>query len=380
MWFEIMRKIIFKLRLNKLALYVFYFAGKILSYSKELPALDEAEKTLDNFRKDPKSSCFRRFDASDISNAYDLDVIVPCYNVEQYVKQCLESLLSQKTKYKYRIICIDDGSSDNTGNILDKYSAENPDILVIHQANKGLSGARNAGIDLIDSRYVMFVDSDDYLSPDAFESMLKAAYENDAAIVQGGYVRVTEDGRIVKRTRQKEGFLSIKELTGFSCMKLIGSEYVKSIYFPYDYYFEDSVMSMVLFGLVEKRNGKVYGVDKTIYYYRYNMKGIYQTSKISPKSIDTLYITKQLHKDRKMYGLSNSRGYYEFILYTIRLNYHRTRTLSEDINKAVFVVFSDFLNINFQSYVTEDAKKTMLEKAFLKQDYRLYKSACNFEE
>lgn len=380
MWFEIMRKTIFKFRLNRLALYVFYFIGKILSYSKELPALDEAEKTLDNFRKNPKSSCFRSLESSNISNAYDLDIIVPCYNVEQYVKQCLDSLLSQKTKYKYRIICIDDGSLDNTGDILDKYSAENPDIVVIHQTNKGLSGARNTGIDLIDSRYVMFVDSDDYLSSDAVESMLKAAYENDAAIVQGGYVRVTENGRIVKRTRQKSGLLSIKELTGFPCMKLIKSDYVKSIYFPYDYYFEDSVMSMVLFGLVEKSNGRVYGVDKTIYYYRYNTKGIYQTAKISPKSIDTLYITKQLHKDRKMYGLSNSRGYYEFILYTIRLNYKRTRTLSEEINKAIFVVFSDFLNINFQNYVTEDTKKTMLEKAFLKQNYNLYKAACNFEE
>ena len=380
MWLKIVRKIIFKLKINKLALYVFYFAKSILPHSKELPALDEAKKMLEDFRKDPKSSCFRNPDASGEKATYDLDIIVPCYNMEQYIEQCLNSLVLQKTKYKYRIICIDDGSKDNTGAILDRYSSENPDILVIHQANKGLSGARNAGIDLIDSEYVMFVDSDDYISSDAVESMLEAAYNNDAAIVQGGYVRVTDDGRIIKRTRQKEGLLGIKELTGFSCMKLIKSDYVKSIYFPLDYYFEDSVMSMTVFGLVEKNNGKVYGIDKIIYYYRYNAKGISLTSNVSPKTVDTLYITEQLHKDREMYGLSNSRSYYEFILYTIKISYSRTCTLPEGINKAIFVMFSDFINTNFSSFLTEDNKKTILEKSFKEQNYNLYISACNFEE
>ena len=379
MWFKIINKIIFKLKLDRVFLYIFYFAKKILPYSKELPTLDEAEKTLDCFRKNPKSSCFRNYAESNSPAAYDLDIIVPCYNVERYLKQCLDSLVLQKTQYKFRIICIDDGSSDNTGAILDKYSSENTNIVVIHQSNKGLSCARNAGIDLIDSRYVMFVDSDDYIPSYTVESMLKAAYKIDAAIVQGGYARVTEGGRIIKRVRQKEELLSIKDLTGFPCMKIIKSGYMKSIYFPLDYYYEDSVMSMIVFALIEKNNDKVYGVDEIIYYYRYNSKGIYQTAKISPKSIDTLYITNQLHNDRNLYGLSNSRSYYEFILYTIRLNYSRIRTLPENINKAVFVMFSDFLNKNFQNYLTEQVKKTMLEKSFIEQNYLLYISACNFE-
>lgn len=376
---KIIRKIIFILKLNKPSLYAFYFAKKIFSYSKELPALDEAKKTLDNFRKNPQNSSFRSYVATNGTPKYDLDIIVPCYNVEKYLQQCLDSLILQKTEYKYRIICIDDGSSDNTGAILDKYSAEKSGILVIHQANKGLSGARNAGIDLIDAKYVMFVDSDDYIPSDAVDVMLKSAYENDAAIVQGGYVRVTENGRIIKRTQQKEGPLNIKELTGFACMKLIKSDYAGSIYFPLDYYFEDSVISMVLFGLVEKNNGKVYGVDKTVYCYRYNANGISSTAKASPKLIDTLYITNQLHEDRKMYGLPDSRAYYEFILYTIRLSYSRTCKLSEDINKAIFVMFSDFLNRNFQNLLADDSQKTMLEKSFIEQNYNLYISACNFE-
>ena len=379
MLLKIIRKIIFKLKVNKLALYIFYFIKNILSHSKELPQSDEAENLLNSFRKDPKSSCFRKLETPEKPGTYDLDIIVPCYNVEKYVRQCLDSLLLQKTEYKYRIICINDGSSDNTGGILDKYGLQNPNVLVVHQPNKGLSGARNTGIDLIDAKYVMFVDSDDYLSSDAVDIMLKTAYKNDAAIIQGGFVRVTENGHIVKRTRQKEGLLSISEITGFPCMKIIQSDYVKSIYFPLDYYYEDSVMSMIVFALIEKNNAKVYGVDKIIYYYRYNSKGIYQTAKISPKSIDTLYITNQLHKDRELYELTNSRSYYEFILYTIRLNHERTRTLQEDINKAIFVMFTAFLNNNFQSFLTDDHKKTMLEKSFIDRNYNLYISACNFE-
>lgn len=379
MWFKLIRKIIFKLKINKLALYVFYFAKSILPHSKELPSLDEAKVILEDFRKDPKNSCFRNPDTLTGQVAYDLDIIVPCYNVEKYVEQCLDSLVLQKTKYKYRIICIDDGSKDNTGAILDRYSSENPDILVIHQANNGAASARNAGIDLIDSEYVMFVDSDDYISSDAVESMLEAAYENDAAVIQGGYARIAGNGRIIQRIHQKEGPLNIKELTGFPWMKIIKSDYVKKIYFPLDYFFEDSVMSMVLFGLIGKNNGKIYGVDKIIYNYRYNLNGLSHTAKISPKTVDTLYITEQLHKDREIYGLSNSRSYYEFILYTIKISYSRTCTLSEGINKAIFVIFSDFINTNFLSFLTEDTKKTILEKSFKEENYNLYISACNFE-
>ena len=72
--------------MNKLALYIFYFIKNILSHSKELPQSDEAENLLNSFRKDPKSSCFRKLETPEKPGTYDLDIIVPCYNVEKYVQ------------------------------------------------------------------------------------------------------------------------------------------------------------------------------------------------------------------------------------------------------------------------------------------------------
>ncbi len=376
---KIFRLSVFKLKLNELVLRIDYAMRQIFKRDTGVLDISKAESILEAFRKNPHNSCFKTSNDKNNSKAHNLDIIVPCYNVEKYVRECLNSILAQKTNYDYRIICIDDGSTDRTGVILDEYSDKCANIVVKHQANKGLSGARNAGIELMDAEYVMFVDSDDYISEDAVEAMLSVAYRNNAAIVQGGYVRVTENGKIVKRNSQKWGKLNTGELTGFPCMKVIKSKYFDNLRFPLDYYFEDSIMAMILFGLVEQNNENVYGIENIVYYYRYNSKGIYQTARISPKTIDTVYLTKQLHNDRNRYGLDNNRKYYEFILYTIKLSYDRTRVLSDEINQAIFVVFLNFLTEYFNEYLYDNSQKTWLEKSFLSKNYKMYVSACNFE-
>ena len=369
-----------KSRLNRLILLLYYVVRKVIYNSADLPEYEDAVNFLDDFRHDPKSCCYRDNANQDGIAQYNLDIIVPCYNVEKYIEQCLDSMISQKTSYSYRVICIDDGSTDRTADILDRYAETNSNIVVVHNENKGAAGARNTGIDMIESEYVMFVDSDDYIAEDAIENMMNAAYENSAALVQGGYVRVTEKGKIIKRNRQKKGKLNIQELTGFPCFKVIKSNYVKSAYFPLGYFFEDSVMSMIIFDLIEKNNGIFYGIDKTIYYYRYKPKFINYSELASNKAIDTLYITRQLHKDRSLYGLKISRRYYEFILSTIRLSYSRTYMLSKEINKSIFVMFKRFIEQEFREFLYDNNKKTALEKAFLENDYRLYVLSCNFEQ
>ena len=88
-------------------------------------------------------------------------IIVPVYRVEQYLHQCIESVLAQTFK-DYELILIDDGSPDNSPQICDEYRAEHAQIRVIHQKNKGLSAARNKGMMLAEGKYVMFLDSDDF--------------------------------------------------------------------------------------------------------------------------------------------------------------------------------------------------------------------------
>lgn len=111
-----------------------------------------------------------------------ISVIVPVYNVEKYLRQCLNSILVQ-TYRNLEILLIDDGSPDRCGQICDEYAEKDPRITVFHTPNRGLSAARNLGIEHAHGDYIGFVDSDDWIEPDMFETLLRKAEETDADIV-----------------------------------------------------------------------------------------------------------------------------------------------------------------------------------------------------
>lgn len=112
-----------------------------------------------------------------------LSIVVPVYNVEKYLKRCIESLIAQ-TFNDYEIILVDDGSTDKSGEICDKFSKLYEKITVIHKENGGLSSARNAGIDIATGEYIGFVDSDDWIEPDMYDNLYNVAekYRLDMAL------------------------------------------------------------------------------------------------------------------------------------------------------------------------------------------------------
>ena len=91
-----------------------------------------------------------------------VSIIVPMYNVENYIKQCVESVLLQDF-FDWEMILVDDGSTDKSGRLADEYAAKDNRILVVHQENRGPGAARNAGLDAARGEYVYFLDSDDYI-------------------------------------------------------------------------------------------------------------------------------------------------------------------------------------------------------------------------
>lgn len=117
-------------------------------------------------------------------NKCRLSIIVPVYNAEDYLDRCLISILEQDFA-PYEVILVDDGSSDSSPLICDRYSATDPRFRTIHKKNGGVSSARNAGLDLAKGEYVMFVDSDDALLPDSLEMMFEHIVGEDIAV--GGY-------------------------------------------------------------------------------------------------------------------------------------------------------------------------------------------------
>ncbi|MDR1952212.1 MAG: glycosyltransferase [Elusimicrobiota bacterium] len=110
-----------------------------------------------------------------------ISVIVPVYNVEKYLSQCLENLIYQTYK-NLEIIIVDDGSTDGSHLVYEKYAAKDPRIKIVKQANKGPSGARNAGMKQAHGEYIYFMDSDDYIDLDYYEKMIKAAIDTQADI------------------------------------------------------------------------------------------------------------------------------------------------------------------------------------------------------
>ena len=107
-----------------------------------------------------------------------ISVIVPVYNVEHYLENCIKSICGQ-TYWQLEIILSDDGSTDHSGVICDHFATLDSRIRVIHKMNGGLSDARNAGIEVASGSYYMFVDSDDFIAPDTIEKLNLAATEHD---------------------------------------------------------------------------------------------------------------------------------------------------------------------------------------------------------
>jgi glycosyltransferase EpsH len=124
-----------------------------------------------------------------------ISVIVPVYNAQTYLPECLDSLLSQTLADQMEFILIDDGSTDGSYEILRRYAQKHSRLTVIHQANAGVSAARNAGIDRAQGEYVLFVDADDSLPVDACEALFAAAKQHDADITMGGFEVVSNGTR-----------------------------------------------------------------------------------------------------------------------------------------------------------------------------------------
>lgn len=117
-----------------------------------------------------------------------ISVVIPVYNGELWIKRCVESLLNQicGKKYTLEIIIVDDGSVDNSPIIVDRYESSHPEIKVIHSSNKGVSVARNKGIQIATGEYITFVDVDDYVDPEFIDKMMDGI-ENDIDIISGGF-------------------------------------------------------------------------------------------------------------------------------------------------------------------------------------------------
>lgn len=142
-----------------------------------------------------------------------ISIVVPVYNVADYMRKCLDSIIAQTYK-PIEIILVDDGATDNSSEICDEYEQRYPQLInVVHQKNRGLSGARNTGLSYAHGEYITFVDSDDWIAPDMVETMYRNLKKYDAQISGVSFYKTFEDGKKIKVTSKTEISVMSREET-----------------------------------------------------------------------------------------------------------------------------------------------------------------------
>ena len=203
-----------------------------------------------------------------------ISVIVPVYKVEKYLRKCVDSILCQ-TYPQFELILVDDGSPDGCGTICDEYAAQDSRVRVIPQPNGGLSSARNVGIDAAKGDYLYFVDSDDWLEPEALMVLIEAVHKYDVPIsCIGNYdVNIETGEKTLGICPKKEEVISGEEMVGriFTwdgcdsavCDKLFRRELFRERRFPVGKICEDIPVTYRI--LLEA--GRIAMVDKPLYNY-----------------------------------------------------------------------------------------------------------------
>lgn len=209
-----------------------------------------------------------------------ISVIVPVYNVEAYVAKCIESIQNQSYQH-LEIILVDDGSTDDSGDICDQYAAYDDRIKVIHQENGGLSAARNTGIEAANGDYIGFVDSDDYIG------LLHLLKENNLDIIEftafrdknGAIIEGCNDGKLEIFDKDDALRLAMHDCFVAAWSKLYKRSAIGDVRFPIGRKFEDTATSY----LYVANSNRVGHINRCYYYYRLNPNSITQTS-FDPKS------------------------------------------------------------------------------------------------
>ena len=193
-----------------------------------------------------------------------VSVIVPVYNVEKYLCQCVDSIISQSFS-DFQLILVDDGSTDCSPRICDDYAQKDSRIQVIHKRNGGLSDARNEGINAAKGAFITFIDSDDFLIPDTLKHLVHLAETYDAQIACCGYIRCENEEtaaeiRLPDRKEEihfyssngMEGYLTEKHIGTIACAKLYKTELFSNVRYPVGKYHEDVFTTYKLVHNAEK--------------------------------------------------------------------------------------------------------------------------------
>lgn len=312
------------------------------------------------------------------TNKFDLSFIIPVYNSELYLERCIQSLVNQKCSYRYEIIFVNDGSSDNSGKILSKY-ANYENVKIVYQENSGISAARNKGLSLSEGEYIGFIDNDDYVSEYYAEKLLSRAYKKNADIVKCGHYRFNKYGIYAENTLNDEsvsGYMAdkINRFNGLIWEGITKKHIWNKVRFPDGFWYEDIITRIIVMRLCRQFEY----INETLYYYNIHDKNgskiLWKTGDI--KSLDQFFLIENLLNYSSSLGLKEEDGVYKLLLSELgEFLFVRTKGLSQDLREAVFKLACGLISEKGKTIgnvkLTYIEKK--MEKAFLNADFNLWK-------
>lgn len=306
-----------------------------------------------------------------------VSVIIPAYNVEEYIEKSINSILNQTFK-DIEILVINDGSTDGTLKVLNSICENNTNIVLIDKKNEGVSEARNVGVSMARGEYIYFVDADDWLHERAIEVLYNKAKEKNTDILCFNFYKVLEN-RLIKEkgcsvelnTIQGEAFLRLcllGKVMPSLCTKFIKSDFIKenNIKCPKSIgYGEDLVTTINL-----AYNAKIVGyIDEYLYYYLYRLSSVSNSNNKKRLDIkEALNFIEKFLKDKNVYY--NYREEFEYIEYLH--SYHNAvidSSTIDNFHKELYFEYKAKGNITSNKYILELIKNCSLEK---KIKYKFY--------
>lgn len=295
-----------------------------------------------------------------------VSIIIPVYNVEEYLKRCLDSVLCQ-TLSDIEIILVDDGSTDSSGKLCDAIAKQDERIKVIHKENRGLSSARNEGLKYATSDLVGFIDSDDWITHDMYEYLYSLQQKHNADIVSCGYVLASVYSTKIHNSKIKEFVFTRDEallnyierglynrINDYSAWKKIyKKELFSDIEFPKGVLFEDMPTN---FRLIQKSSKYVYSTKKCYFYFQNSVS--ITRNQYSLRHNDLIKVTKFINeysksedeKIKKIAKLLITKAYFSLLTKIVRFGKKEDITddyIHENLLKPFKEGYKDFIKSNF---------------------------------
>lgn len=287
---------------------------------------------------------------------YKVSVIVPIYNVQKYLRRCIDSILNQTYK-NLEIILINDGSTDNSGKIIDEYKQIDNRIKVYHQENKGLSDTRNYGTKIATGDFILYLDSDDWADINMINIMIEKIEEYNADIVQVGFYYNYEEYLLYDNRFYEENDTDIvlgkqelmkelvinKRVKNFTWGKLYKSELVKDILFKKDVRFEDVFWAHKVMDRVDK----YVIVHKPLMYYLQRSESISGSYKVENTDIIKGLLERHLFIKENYNNLEDES--YKLILKTCFMHYDMLLKIKDDKSKKYIKWIEKYICDNYNS-------------------------------